>query len=41
MWLANFVYAIVNCAVTVAWLARGHWARPHLPPPAAATEMAS
>ncbi|MGH0029966.1 MAG: MATE family efflux transporter [Myxococcota bacterium] len=27
MWLANFVYAMVNCAITVAWLARGRWAR--------------
>lgn len=34
MWLANFSYAIVNCAITVAWLARGHWARGHAPPDA-------
>lgn len=29
MWLANFVYAAVNCGVTVGWLLWGRWARPH------------
>ena len=29
MWLANFVYAIVNCVITVAWLARGRWVTRH------------
>ena len=29
MWLANFTYAIVNCLITVAWLATGRWQRRH------------
>jgi Na+-driven multidrug efflux pump len=31
MWLANCVYASVNCALTLIWLARGHWARSQVP----------
>jgi Na+-driven multidrug efflux pump len=30
MWLANFVYAAVNCTITVSWLLLGRWARPHM-----------
>jgi putative MATE family efflux protein len=29
MWLANFVYALVNCGITVGWLATGRWLRRH------------
>jgi len=25
MWIGNFGYSVVNCLITVAWLARGHW----------------
>ncbi len=27
MWLANFAYAVVNCVITIAWLARARWLR--------------
>ena len=29
MWIANLTYAVLNCAVMLAWLARGKWLRPH------------
>jgi len=29
MWIANFVYAVVNAVLMVGWLLRGHWARAH------------
>jgi putative MATE family efflux protein len=35
MWIANFVYAAVNCAITVAWLLAGRWTRRHAAPRAA------
>lgn len=34
MWLANFSYAILNCVITVAWLARGRWLTLHREAPA-------
>ena len=29
MWIANLVYALVNCTLMVGWLLRGHWAQRH------------
>jgi putative MATE family efflux protein len=29
MWIANLVYALVNCTLMVAWLLRGRWTRRH------------
>jgi putative MATE family efflux protein len=34
MWIASFVYAAVNCAITVGWLLCGRWTRRHGPAPA-------
>jgi Na+-driven multidrug efflux pump len=35
MWIANLVYALLNAAVMLAWLARGKWLRGQALRPAA------
>ncbi len=28
MWIANLIYALLNCAAMMIWLLRGRWLRP-------------
>jgi hypothetical protein len=30
MWIANLVYALLNCGLMIAWLLTGRWTRRHL-----------